>query len=405
MTVSTTSNKVTYDGNGSTIEFAVPFYFLADNDIEVILRAADGAETVWSEDTQYTLWGAGLPGGGTLTVATAPTDYTPQSGEKLLIRRVEQYTQPIDLPVAGAFPSASIEQALDRLTMLAQQLKETIDRSLVLSATSSYSGLSLPDPSANGLLGWSSGADALENKNVLDFSGQAAISGFMETLLDDSDAATARNTLGLGSAAVEDVGTGANEVVQLDGSARLPAVDGSQLTNVNGFKTGDMVFSFRKSPEPGRIFVDGSTIGSSGSGANYTGTDYNALFEFFWNNLGNTYAPVSGGRGSSAATDWSAGKRITMPNMRRRVPVMADDTAPARVLGETGGEEEHQLTIAEIPSHTHNVQSYQNSDNCGFIAATACAVSSQIHPTYATGGDQAHNNMQPYIVGNWEVQI
>lgn len=46
------------------------------------------------------------------------------------------------------------------------------------------------------------------------------------------DAATFRGTVGLGSAAVEDVGTGASNVVQLDGSSRLPAVDGSQLTNL-----------------------------------------------------------------------------------------------------------------------------------------------------------------------------
>lgn len=36
----------------------------------------------------------------------------------------------------------------------------------------------------------------------------------------------------LGTAAAEDVGTSAGNVVQLDGSARLPAVDGSQLTNL-----------------------------------------------------------------------------------------------------------------------------------------------------------------------------
>ena len=36
----------------------------------------------------------------------------------------------------------------------------------------------------------------------------------------------------LGTAAAEDVGTSANNVVQLDGSARLPAVDGSQLINL-----------------------------------------------------------------------------------------------------------------------------------------------------------------------------
>jgi hypothetical protein len=38
----------------------------------------------------------------------------------------------------------------------------------------------------------------------------------------------------LGTAAALDVGTSATNVVQLDGSARLPAVDGSQLTNLPG---------------------------------------------------------------------------------------------------------------------------------------------------------------------------
>ena len=53
-----------------------------------------------------------------------------------------------------------------------------------------------------------------------------------KALLDDADAAAQRTTLGLGSAATQAVGTSANNVVQLDGSAKLPAVDGSQLTNI-----------------------------------------------------------------------------------------------------------------------------------------------------------------------------
>ncbi len=55
---------------------------------------------------------------------------------------------------------------------------------------------------------------------------------------------------GLGTASGEDIGTGAGNVIQLDGSGRLPAVDGSQLTNlpsspvtsVNG-ETGDVVLN------------------------------------------------------------------------------------------------------------------------------------------------------------------
>ena len=60
----------------------------------------------------------------------------------------------------------------------------------------------------------------------------SGVSGFGATLASAADAAAARTALALGTAATLNVGTGANNVVQLDGSSRLPAVDGSQLTGV-----------------------------------------------------------------------------------------------------------------------------------------------------------------------------
>ncbi len=51
-------------------------------------------------------------------------------------------------------------------------------------------------------------------------------------LSDVSSVSTARTNLGLGTAATQNVGTSAGNVVQLDGSAKLPAVDGSALTNL-----------------------------------------------------------------------------------------------------------------------------------------------------------------------------
>ena len=56
--------------------------------------------------------------------------------------------------------------------------------------------------------------------------------------------ATARTSLGLGTSATLDVGTSANNVVQLDGSARLPAVDGSQLTNISFTETDPSALAF-----------------------------------------------------------------------------------------------------------------------------------------------------------------
>ena len=43
---------------------------------------------------------------------------------------------------------------------------------------------------------------------------------------------------GLGTASTQNVGTSANNVVQLDGSSKLPAVDGSQLTNIDAASAG-----------------------------------------------------------------------------------------------------------------------------------------------------------------------
>jgi len=60
---------------------------------------------------------------------------------------------------------------------------------------------------------------------VLRYSGAA----WVDATLAYSDLS---GTPTLGTAAALDVGTSASNVVQLDGSARLPAVDGSQLTNL-----------------------------------------------------------------------------------------------------------------------------------------------------------------------------
>lgn len=75
-------------------------------------------------------------------------------------------------------------------------------------------------------------ADKLAYFDGVDSVALADLTSFGRSLIDDASASAARTTLGLGSAAVEDAGTGANDVVQLDGSGNLPAVDGSALTNV-----------------------------------------------------------------------------------------------------------------------------------------------------------------------------
>lgn len=82
------------------------------------------------------------------------------------------------------------------------------------------------------IAGLTSAADRLPYFTGSGTASLATFTSFGRNLVDDADATAARTTLGLGTAALYNVGTSANNIVQLDGSARLPAVDGSQLTGI-----------------------------------------------------------------------------------------------------------------------------------------------------------------------------
>lgn len=128
MTVSSSTAKVSYSGNSSTVAFAVNFYFLANSHLKVLSRAADGTETLKVLDTDYTVIGAGNPAGGTVTMTTAPA-----TGTTLVIARNVPLTQVTDYTPNDPFPAETHEQALDKLTMEVQQINEAIDRSIKLS--------------------------------------------------------------------------------------------------------------------------------------------------------------------------------------------------------------------------------------------------------------------------------
>lgn len=64
---------------------------------------------------------------------------------------------------------------------------------------------------------------------------------------------------------------------------------------------------------------------------------------------------------------------------------------------ETGGEKTHQLTVAELASHVHNCGPSQWADDPPTVPRIGKAGADNAS-TGATGGDTAHNNLQPYFV-------
>ena len=80
-----------------------------------------------------------------------------------------------------------------------------------------------------------------------------------------------------------------------------------------------------------------------------------------------------------------------------RVPVGINDSdSDFNEAEETGGAKTHQLSISELPAHTHNV-SMSTSDVDGDFLSEGNNTGISTFTTTSTGGDQAHNNLQPYI--------
>ena len=244
MTLSSTTSKVSYNGDGSTTSFPVTFKFIVNAHVQAILRDAGGVETTWTENTQYTLTGAGNDAGGALTVSTSPTDYTPASGETLVIRRVVPELQETDYPPGGSFPAKAHEDALDLLTMMVQAHSEEIARALAFAKTSTESGVAFPDREASRVLL----TDASKN---ITWGAVADISTSLDTLLTGLAAndflkyngtnwinrtpANVRTDLGLGTAALVATGTADANVptnADLGGNTRARAAMRLALFNL-----------------------------------------------------------------------------------------------------------------------------------------------------------------------------
>ena len=118
MTVSSSTSSVSYSGNGATTGFSYTFKIFDDSDLVVSLKDnATGVSTTQTLTTDYTVSGAGTNSGGRVTFVTAPA-----SGKTVIIRRELPFTQETDYVENDPFPAQAHEDALDKLTMLTQQI-------------------------------------------------------------------------------------------------------------------------------------------------------------------------------------------------------------------------------------------------------------------------------------------
>jgi len=206
MTVSTQTNKDSFDGTGLDTVLATTFPFIDDTDLIVTKRVtATGVETTLTLSTHYTVTGGSFAI-GTVTPVDGATDFP--ITVTWTVARATPRTQSIDYVENDNFGAETHEQGLDKATMIVTDSQEKIDRAIKVAITDDDPA-DLPNSSvrASKYLGF----DAEGDPAALDAPTDTSITtAYTQTLLDDGDAAEARGTL----AAQEDVITTRGDVVR-----------------------------------------------------------------------------------------------------------------------------------------------------------------------------------------------
>jgi microcystin-dependent protein len=215
---------------------------------------------------------------------------------------------------------------------------------------------------------------------------------------------------------------------------------GSSIDATTIFQTGDVIWLDQAGPRAGWVRDNGRTVGSASSGASErANADCQPLFTFLWQTYADSVCPVPGGRGGSAAADWSANKQITLPDKRGRGAFGLDDmgNAVANALsgvafsrgssttaGSLGGEANHTLQSSEVPATTVSISitdpghshietvtagnggasvpdTVGSSGPQNSSARTATAVTGVTASGTVQGGGAGHNNMPPFVLGTF----
>jgi len=146
MTISSTTVKNSYSGDGSTTTFSYTFKIFAESDLQVIIRSSTGIETTKTITTHYTITGVGASGGGSV-IFTAGN--IPSATETVVLRRNVPQTQSIDYIANDPFPAESHEEGLDRSMMVAQQIQEELGRAIKLSKTNTMTSTEFTTSASN----------------------------------------------------------------------------------------------------------------------------------------------------------------------------------------------------------------------------------------------------------------
>ena len=163
MSVASTTRKQNFTTDGATSTFSFTFPCLVNNPADIKCAVKTGSTTYnLTYITDYTVTPDSDGVGGYVFLVSAAA----VSKGTMTVYRDTTNLQSSDYEDFNQFPANTLERDLDTRTMVAQEMNETIQRSLLLPITSTVTGLALPEPEADKGLYWNAGATALENRTA-----------------------------------------------------------------------------------------------------------------------------------------------------------------------------------------------------------------------------------------------
>lgn len=159
--------RVVYKGDGKTQEFPFSFPVIKREFVVVVISDKDGKERTLTSDyyvdmDKHVVLYPGYPKGEEPAEAERPAVLAP--GEKIVIYRNTQVSQLTSL--GDKWPFDVCEKALDKLTMIDQENKESISRTVRLAGATEEVEVVLPPPERDTAIGWSEDEKSVINVPV-----------------------------------------------------------------------------------------------------------------------------------------------------------------------------------------------------------------------------------------------
>jgi len=200
--------------------------------------------------------------------------------------------------------------------------------------------------------------------------------------------------------------------VQLTYTQNIPNPDPVELTvtpdPTTSLSTGMVHAELINTTKTGFVRLNGRTMGNASSGGTErANADTSDLFSYLWNSLTDTIAPVSGGRGASAASDFAANKNIILPNAQGSVFIGLDDMGStaggwfsgltfglgnATTPGSRIGINTLTLDITQMPAHTHSGTTNVESPTHQHTATTSVQSADHTHSGTTNADSPAHSH-------------